>query len=299
MKTLVTGGTGFIGRRLLGRLDGAVVATRDPERARRTLGEGSPEIRAWDPGSPAPAALFRDIGVVVHLAGEPIAARRWNDKVKRRIRESRVVGTRNLVAGMAAASPRPSLLVSASAVGIYGDRGDEILGETSPPGSDFLAETCLAWESEALRAREIGMRVVTVRTGIVLGRGGGALARMLPPFRLGVGGRLGSGRQWMSWIHIEDLVGIYLHAVATEGLSGPVNGVAPSPVTNREFTKSLGTAVGRPAVFPAPAVALRLALGELAGVLLGSQRVLPKAAERTGYLFRHPELAGALKDILQ
>lgn len=300
MKTLVTGGTGFIGRRLLGRIEGAVVATRDPARAREILGAGQGlEIRAWDPAGAAPPALFRDVGVVIHLAGEPIAARRWSGAVKRRIVDSRVGGTRNLVAGMAAASPRPRVLVSASAVGFYGDRGDEILDEASPPGPDFLAETCREWESEALRAADLGIRVVTVRTGIVLGRGGGALARMLPPFRLGIGGRLGSGRQWMPWIHIEDLTGLYLHAVATEGISGPVNGVAPNPVRNRDFTKALGVAVGRPAVLPVPAPALRLALGELAEVLLGSQRVHQKATGRSGYAFLHPELAGALKDIVQ
>lgn len=301
MRTLVTGATGFIGSRLLARLERPVAAARDPERARRVL-SGNPglEIRAWNPSAAVPdPSLFRGIDAVIHLAGEPVADRRWNPAVKTRIRDSRVLGTRRLVDALAASPTRPEVLVSASAVGYYGNRDDEILAESSAPGTGFLAKTCQEWEAEAFRAREAGVRVMTVRIGVVLGLGGGALAKMLLPFRLGLGGRLGSGRQWMSWIHADDLVGILLHAAARDDLAGPVNCVSPNPATNRDFTKALGSALGRPALFPVPARALKLAVGEFAEILLGSQRVHPEAARRSGYAFRHPDLAGALKDIFQ
>ncbi len=299
MRTLVTGATGFIGRRLLTRLERPVAAARDPGRAAPLLsGTGGVEIRAWDPSAPSPD-LFRDIDTVIHLAGEPVADRRWNAAVKARIRDSRVLATRNLVGALSAAPARPRVLVAASAVGYYGDRGDEILEESAPPGDGFLADTCRDWEAEALRARAAGLRVVTVRIGIVLGRNGGALARMLLPFRLGIGGRLGSGRQWMPWIHIDDLVGILLHAAARDDLSGAVNGVSPDPATNRDFTRSLGAALSRPTLFPVPASALKLAVGEFAGILLASQRAVPGEALRSGYAFRHPALAPALSDILR
>ncbi len=300
MRALVTGATGFLGPRLVSRLARPVVATRDPERARRLLsGRADPEIRAWDPDAGLlPADLFRGVDTIFHLAGEPVAGRRWSPAVKARIRDSRVLGTRRLVDAMAGETARPRVLVSASAVGYYGDRGDEILDESSPPGTDFLAQVCRDWESEALRARDLGIRVATVRIGIVLGRGGGALAKMLLPFRMGLGGRLGSGRQWMPWIHVDDLVGILLHAAGRDDLAGAVNGVAPGPVTNRDFTGALGTALGRPALLPAPAFALKLAVGEFADILLGSQRAAPRAAERAGYAFLHPALGPALKNIL-
>ena len=297
MRALVTGATGFVGRRLLARLARPVVLTRDPERAKRALGDL--EIHRWDPvAGPPPEAAFRGVEAVFHLAGESVAQGRWNAAKKARIRDSRVVGTRNLVAAIGSLREKPRVLVSASAVGWYGSRGDEVLDESSAPGRDLIAEVCREWEAEADRARGFGVRVVRSRIGIVLGREGGAVARMVPPFRLGLGGRLGSGTQWMPWIHMDDVVGLLLHAAEVGGVEGPVNGVAPNPATNREFTRTLASALHRPAFFPVPAFALRLALGEFATMLLASQRILPRAAERTGYRFRHPLLAEALGAIL-
>jgi uncharacterized protein (TIGR01777 family) len=297
MKALVTGATGFIGRRLLARLPGAVVLTRDPEHARRSLPHGVTPIR-WDPVQTLPPAeAFQGVDVVFNLAGEPVA-QRWTDERKVRMRESRVTGTRNLVEGMRGLQSRPKALVSASAVGYYGNRGNETLDESSPPGSDFLADLCRAWEAETARAAEIGVRPVCLRFGIVLGRDGGALAKMLPPFRLGLGGRLGSGEQWMPWIHVDDVVGIAMHAAEKNDLSGPVNAVGPAPATNAEFTRTLGDVLHRPAIFPVPAPALRIVAGEMSAVLLSSQRVFPRVAERSGYTFRHPTLEGALRTAL-
>jgi hypothetical protein len=234
---------------------------------------------------------------VVHLAGEPIA-QRWTAAAKQRIRESRVEATRRLVAQLAKLERAPRVLVAASAIGIYGSRGDEVLTEASAPGSDFLAEICVAWEQAAREAAALGIRVVSVRFGIVLGREGGALARMLPPFRLGVGGRLGSGRQWMSWIHLEDALGLLEFALGRDALAGPLNATAPNPVVNAEFTRRLAAALHRPAFTPAPAFALKLMFGEMAGMLLNGQRVEPRAALAAGYTFRYPELAPALNQLL-
>jgi uncharacterized protein (TIGR01777 family) len=293
MKTLLTGATGLIGRELVGRLEEPVVLSRDAERARKRL--AGVEAHTWAPESgPPPASAFQGVEVVFNLAGEPVAEGRWTDERKRRIRGSRVLGTRNLVAGLAGLTSRPRVLVSASAVGYYGDRGDQILDETSSPGHGFLADVCVEWEREALAAERLGIRVVCVRTGIVLARGGGALAKMLTPFRMGAGGKLGTGRQWMSWIHLDDEVGILLHAMKDARLHGPINAVGPRPVTNAEFTRALGHAMHRPAFLPMPKTALRLALGEMSEIVTASQRVLPREAERTGYTFKHPELAGAL-----
>lgn len=297
MKTLLTGATGLIGRELVARLGGAVVLSRDPERARRTL--PGVEAHAWAPeAGPPPAEAFQGVEAVFNLAGEPVGEGRWTAERKRRIRDSRVLGTRNLVAGLATLERRPRVLVSASAVGYYGDRGDEILDETSPPGRGFLADVCAEWEREAMAAERLGVRVVCVRTGIVLARGGGALAKMLTPFRMGVGGRLGDGRQWMPWIHVDDEVGLLLHARNDARIQGALNAVGPRPVTNAELTRELGRALHRPALLPVPKTALRLAFGEMSEILTASQRVLPKEAERTGYAFEHPELAGALAALL-
>lgn len=294
MRALVTGATGFIGRQLLERLDSAVVLSRNPEQARSTFPKA--EVLRWDPmAGPPPADAFRGVEAIFHLAGEPVAEGRWNAAKKQRLRDSRVIGTQHLVQGLEASSERPPVLVSASAVGFYGSRGDEVLDESAAPGNDFLAELCKAWEASAQPARASGVRVVNPRIGIVLGPSGGALAKMLTPFKLGVGGRLGSGKQWMPWIHLDDMVGILLHAVTHTEVEGPINGAAPNPATNRDFTKTLAGVLHRPAIFPAPAFALRLALGEFADVLLGSQRVVPTAAQRTGYVFQHPDLADALR----
>ncbi|HLK10526.1 MAG TPA: TIGR01777 family oxidoreductase [Candidatus Binatia bacterium] len=288
MRVVVTGATGLIGRALCRALAGAGHAPAGV--GRRPALVPAPTV-TWDRLGEA----LRDAQAVVNLAGEPIAARRWTRAQKARIRDSRVLATRALVEGMAAASPRPTVLVSASAVGWYGPRGDEPLDETAAPGEGFLAEVCRAWEGEALRAEALGVRVVLLRIGVVLAPDGGALARMLIPFRAGLGGPLGNGRQWVSWVHRDDVVGLVLAALATDVWRGPVNATAPAPVTNRDFARALGRVLGRPAVLPAPALALRLALGEMASMLLTGQRVLPKVAEERGYAFRHPGLAAALE----
>ncbi|MBS0207399.1 MAG: TIGR01777 family oxidoreductase [Planctomycetes bacterium] len=297
MRALVTGATGFIGRALVARLGEVVVVSRDAARAKQAFPQA--ETFAWDPmREPLPAAALRDVEVVFHLAGDSVAEGRWTAEKKRRIRESRTLGTANLVRGIEASTARPRVLVSASAVGYYGSRGDEVLEETSSPGHDFLADVCVEWEQSAAAGEKLGVRVANPRTGIVLGRGGGALSKMLLPFKLGAGGRLGSGRQWMPWIHLADLVGIFLHAATSDQVRGAINGVAPNPVTNIEFTKTLARALHRPAIMPAPEFALKLAIGEFAEVLLGSQRVVPRVAEQTGYRFQFPTLEGALGEIL-
>ncbi len=304
-RLVVTGATGFVGRRLLGALapTGAWELTalgRDPDRARRAL---PPEVRVvgWTPGrGPAPLDALRGRDLVVHLAGEPVGEGRWTEARRARIRDSRVHGTRGLVLALAALPPgeRPRALLSASAVGVYGTRGDELLPEGAPAGAGFLADVCRAWEAEASAAEALGVRVVLLRIGIVLGPGGGALARMAPLFRLGLGARLTlSGAQWVPWIHIDDVVGLALHAARTEGLRGPLNVVAPAPVRNRDLTRALALDAGRPALLAVPGPALRLAVGGLASVLTASQRCAPEAALAHGYTFRHPALDGALAAI--
>jgi hypothetical protein len=246
---------------------------------------------------PPPASAFEEAGSVVHLAGEPIVARRWSQQQKKLIRDSRVVSTRNLVEGLRRLSAKPASLICGSAVGFYGDRGDELLDERSAGGSGFLTDVCKEWEAEAERAAELSVRVVRLRTGVVLSTEGGALRKMLPAFKAGVAGPLGGGRQWVAWIHIDDIVGIICHAIATTTLAGPVNGTAPEPVTNAEFTKELAAAVHRPAFVPAPAFGLRLVMGEMAEVLLASQRVIPREALDSGYQFKYPTLTGALQSL--
>ena len=295
MNFLLTGATGFIGKRLIARLQEAghrvsLFTRRVEPREDRTIGQ-----YFWDMKGPAPAEPFRDADVVIHLAGEPVG-QRWSDEVKRRIRDSRVLGTRHLIEGMARAERRPSALISSSASGFYGDRGDEMLTESSLPGAGFLPEVCQAWEMEAARAQTLGVRVATIRTGIVLGRGGGALDKMLPPFRMGVGGRLGSGKQWMSWIHLDDLIAMYLFAAANSATQGPLNGVAPEPVRNAEFTKVLARVLHRPAIFPVPEFALQMLFGEMSRILLESQRITPEVAERSGFSWRFARLDEALAD---
>lgn len=299
MRALVTGATGFVGPRLLRLLDRPVVLSRDPDRARRSIGHLAGRIVAWDPlQGPPPSTAFDDVDAVFHLAGESVADGRWTAARKRMIRESRTVGTRHLVQGIGQLSRRPAVLVSSSAVGYYGNRGDDEVVESDPPGRDFLADVCVEWEKEAFAARDLGLRVVAARTGIVLGAGGGALARMLLPFRLGAGGPLGNGRQWMPWIHVTDLARLFAHAAETPSIDGPMNAVAPNPVRNSEFTRALARQLHRPAFLPAPYFGLRLAFGEFAQVLFDSQRVLPQVALRSGFAFRYPDLAMALADIL-
>lgn len=299
MKALVTGGTGFVGRQLLELLDRPTVLSRDVSRGQRAVGQSAGRVVGWDPqAGPPPTEAFEGVDVIFHLAGESVAEGRWTSAQKARIRESRVVGTRNLVAGIARAEPRPRVLVSASAVGYYGDRGEEELTEASAPGNDFLAEVCVEWERAARVAEQHGVRVVLARTGIVLGQGG-ALAKMLTPFRLGAGGPLGNGRQWMPWIHVADLARLYLHAADTTSIQGPMNAVGPHPVRNFEFTKALGRALHRPAFMPAPYLGLRLVFGEFAKVLFASQRVIPRVALDTGFHFEYPQIAAALAEILK
>ena len=294
MRALVTGATGFIGRHLVSKLDRPVVLTRDPDRAREILGSGATAF-AWNPSSgPPPADAFRGIDVVFHLAGENVGEGRWTKKRKAAIREIRVAGTRHLIGGLEALKERPRVLVSVSAVGFYGDRGDEVLDESSAPGGDFLAEVCTAWEAESRKASALGLRVVNPRLGVVLGPGGGALSKMLTPFKLGFGGRLGSGHQWMPWIHRDDAVGLMLLAANSASLSGPLNAVTGA-VSNREFTKALGAALGRWTIFPMPGFMLRIVVGEFAKVLLSSQRVVPRVAEKAGFTWSHSDLLGSLR----
>jgi uncharacterized protein len=297
MRTLVTGATGLIGRQLLRSIENPVVLSRQPSEAERRL--GPVETYLWEPeAGPAPSEAPRGAEAVFNLAGEPVSEGRWTGEKKRRIRDSRVVGTRNLVAGFAALESRPRVLVSASAVGYYGDRGDEELDERSAPGHGFLPKVCADWEREAMVASHLGIRVVAVRIGIVLAADGGALARMLTPFRLGVGGRLASGQQWMPWIHIKDVAGIMLHASRSASIRGPMNAAARRPVTNLDFTRALAHAVHRPALLPIPRAALRIAFGEFGDILIASQRVFPREAEYTGYAFEHSDLGGALDDVM-
>jgi uncharacterized protein (TIGR01777 family) len=303
MKVFLTGATGFLGRALTLALrrDGHTVVAwvRSLEGARAALGDQAELVQAADGarGDADLAAALARCDAVVNLAGEPILAR-WTDARRAALRASRVELTARLVKALASAEPRPRVLVSGSAVGFYGDRGDERLDETSAPGAGFLPELCRDWERAALDAERHGVRVVLVRTGIVLGLDGGALPQMLPPFRLGLGGRLASGRQYMPWIHLEDWVRAVLLALADERVRGPLNLTAPAPVTNREFTRVLAGVVKRPALVPVPALALKTLFGGAASLLLESQRVEPARLAELGFTHAHPTLEGALRDLL-
>lgn len=300
MRIVLTGGTGLIGAHLVrdlgagGAAHELVVLTRDPDRAPAGV-----RAVAWQPlEGPPPAAALRGADAVIHLAGEPIAAGRWSAARRAAIEASRWTGTANLVRGLAAADPRPRALLAGSAVGYYGDRGAEALAEDAAPGSGYLAAVTERWEREAAAAEQLGIRVVYLRTGVVLAREGGALPRMAAPFRAGAGGRLGHGRQWMPWVHVADVVGLIGLALAADGLRGPLNLVAPGAATNAELTRALGRALRRPAFLVVPRVALRLLFGAMSETLLGSQRVVPAAAEQAGYRFRYPRLEAALADLL-
>jgi uncharacterized protein len=300
VRVAVTGATGLIGTRIVRALqargDEVTVLSRDALRAREALGDV--DAHAWTPvDGPAPAAALSGRDGVIHLAGENIA-QRWTEAARRRIHDTRELGTRNLVEGLRAADPRPRVLVSASGVNYYGPRGDEPVTEEAAPGDDFLARLCIAWERAALAASELGLRVVTVRTAIVLDRRAGALGKMLPFFRLGVGGPVAGGRQYMPWIHVDDVVGIYLAALDGDGWSGAVNATAPAPVTNREFSHALGRALRRPAIAPVPELALRVLYGEMADIVVYGQRAVPERAQALGYGFTHPELDEALRSAL-
>ena len=296
MRVSLTGSSGLVGRALAQSLAASGHEVLRLVRSKSGLQSGE---FYWNPQT---GELDRDglegADAVVHLAGETIAAR-WTPARKALIRDSRIWSTRLLAETLGSLQRPPSVFISSSAIGYYGDRGSELLREESSPGSGFLSEVCRAWESETERAEPFGVRVVRLRTGIVLSAAGGALAKMLLAFRLGLGGRLGSGDQYMSWISLEDTVGAITHALLTEKLRGPVNMVAPNPVTNREFTAVLGKVLGRPTIFPVPAFALRLAAGEMGEeLLLSSARVEPAKLKSSGYLFRHPTLEQALRSAL-
>jgi uncharacterized protein (TIGR01777 family) len=302
MNILITGATGFVGRRLCEMLHQAGHTVRALSRDSVAAKQGIPllkEVFPWNPLQELPPLqAFEGCDAVINLAGESIAGR-WTAPKKQLIRDSRVLGTKNLVNALAQLSSRPKVLISASAIGYYGDRGEETLTEDAAPGSDFLAQVCRDWENEALKAESLGMRVVRLRIGLVLGRGGGTLQALLPLFRVGLGGPLGSGRQWWSWIHRDDLCRLIVQILANESISGPVNATAPQPVRQKEFAQVLGRVLRRPAFLPTPAFALKIALGEFADGILASQRALPRRAQEMGYRFQFEELEGALREILQ
>lgn len=298
MRVLLTGASGLVGSAisdaLLLRGDQVVGLTRDTGRARKT----NPTVE-WHQWSPAlerpPAAAFDSVEAVINLAGETIG-QRWNDEVKERIKSSRETATRNLVHGMESSDPRPQILISASAVGYYGDRGEAIIDESAPAGDDFLAQLCVRWEQAARDAERTGTRVAIMRNGHVLDSRGGLLGKMLTPFKLGVGGPIGSGEQYMPWIHIDDIVALYLWALDDELARGTFNASAPEPVTNRELSQALGRALGRPAVLPAPKLALKAMLGsEMAENITFSQRAVPRRALDEGFKFRHTEIDEAMR----
>lgn len=299
MRVAVTGATGFVGTRLVAALtdrgDDVTVLSRNANRARDQLGV---DAVAWDWRSgPAPVEALAGRDVVVHLAGEPVS-QRWNEAVKERIRDSRERGTSELVAGLAAADPRPPRLVCASACAYYGAHGDEVVDESSPAGDDFLADVCVRWERAADAASDLGVDVVKVRTGITLHAGSGVLASMLPPFRLGLGGPLAGGRQYVPWIHHADLLGLYLRAIDASDFSGPINGSAPAPLTNREFSKALGRALHRPAVVPVPGIAAKIVAGAVAEYALSGVRMVPGRAGELGYAFAYADVESALAETL-
>jgi uncharacterized protein (TIGR01777 family) len=295
MHVLLTGGTGFIGHALGTHLLQAghalSVLTRDPIRARARVPAAARVLATLDEA--------RDVEAVVNLAGEPLMAGRWNAERKAEFRRSRLGTTQALIAWMARQSARPRVLVSGSAIGYYGPRDDEALDESAMPGDDFAAQLCRDWETEAMQAEGLDVRTCRVRTGIVLAADGGALAKMLPPFRLGAGGPMGDGRQWMSWIHRDDLVRMITWLLDSDRAGGAYNGTAPAPVTNREFARTLGKTLRRPAMLPTPAFVLKAGFGEMAQLLLTGQRVLPAHALAEGFVFRFPTLTDALDDLLR
>lgn len=296
-KLFITGASGFVGRSLLPALK---VEGYEVVALSRKVRDTSSGVR-WVLGDPVtPDDWQREVDGafgLINLAGEPIIGKRWTPEQKKALRDSRVVTTQNLVAAIAQAKRKPSVLVSASAIGLYPKNEETELDETSSPASDFLGMLCQEWEDAAKVAEIHGVRVVLLRIGVVLGRDGGALERMLPVFKWGLGGPLGSGNQWFSWIHVADVVGLILWALSSESVQGPVNAVAPHPVRMRDFAATLGKVLNRPAFLPAPAFALNLVLGESAQVILDGQRVLPKVARQQGYTFRFPDLEGALRDL--
>lgn len=297
MKILVTGATGLVGSELVPAL------TRQEHEVYRLTHSKPKEANdiVWNPShQELPKARIEGTEVVVHLAGANIAGKRWTPKVKEELRSSRLDGTKLLCETIGSMQSPPKTLICASAIGYYGNRGSELLNETSAPGTGFLADLCKDWEAACEPARAKGIRVVNLRIGVILTPKGGALAKMLPPFKMGVGGIMGSGNQYWSWISLVDVIGVIQHCLTYDKISGPVNTTAPRPVTNLEFTKALGSVLGRPTLIPMPAFAARLALGEMADdLLLASARVMPNRLSETGYQFQHSALEPALRDLLQ
>ena len=299
MRVVVTGATGTLGRAvvaaLAGRGDEVVALSRDAASARERLGPGV-EVQTWSrpKADPAPAGALDGAGGVVHLLGEPVA-QRWSDAARREIRESRVLSTRMLVEGLRMAQRRPGVLVAQSASGYYGPRGEEIVDESEPAGDDFLATVCVDWEAAARAAEDLGLRVPITRTGVVLSDSGGALEKMLPPFKLGVGGPVAGGRQYVPWIHAEDIVGGLLCCLDEDAATGPVNLSAPEPVTNAELSKMLGRVLRRPAVAPVPALAIKALYGEMSQIVTTGVRMVPARLAELGYSFARPDLEDALR----
>jgi uncharacterized protein (TIGR01777 family) len=296
VRYLITGASGFIGSKLVKMLLSQGHSVNYLGRRRSTSLDSRAAFHCWDAGKKPPLNSVPTVDAILHLAGEPVA-QRWTREVKERIYNSRVEGTRKLVSAIGELQHKPAVLITASAVGYYGDRGDEVLTEDSAPGKDFLAQLCVDWEKEAIRAHEFGVRGVRIRIGIVLGRDGGALKQMLMPFRIGIGGRLGNGRQWMPWIHVDDLLRLFVFAAENTAIEGALNGSSPEPVTNAEFTRHLARALHRPAIFPVPKFALKIAFGELANFMLASARVVPEASTRSGFKFAYPELGAAFETL--
>ena len=306
MRVFVTGGTGLVGRRLVRQLrqrgDEAVILTRRPGEA-RSLFDRDVSLIEGDPMRPGGwTDVVGDCDAVIHLAGENIFGRRWNKRFKQLLYDSRIVSTQHMVEALRQkprrADGQPKALVNASAIGYYGPRGDEELTEDSTPGDDFLAKLCIDWEQAARGAESVGVRVAMIRVGVVLDRAGGALAKLLPIFKLGFGGPVGSGRQWMSWIHHADLVGLFLLALDNPRATGPINGTAPHPATNRDFGRALGHVLHRPSFLWTPGLAVRLTVGEAAALVTTGQRVLPRRALELGYTFQYPTVESALAEIL-
>lgn len=301
MKVMVTGATGFVGKELIKKLNEKgheiMVLTRNPDTARFHLPVHC-GIRYWNPVSHGiPPSTLKGVDAVINLAGEGIADGRWSPERKRKLAQSRVLSVRRLIDAMNYMNNKPKVFVSASAIGFYGDRGDELLDESSSEGKGFLSEVCRGWENEIIKAKDLGIRTIAFRIGVVLGHDGGAMSKMLPPFKLGVGGRLGSGSQWMSWIHINDLVNMMVHAIENPSIDGIYNAVSPNPVRNRRFTRILGQVLKRPTIFPVPKFVLKIILGELSELLLGSQRVIAKKFSDTGFEFKYPQIQEALQEV--
>lgn len=300
MKVLVTGATGFVGKKVVEQLitngDEVYVLTRNIPKAILTLGKECKYFQWADTTLPPTEEAFEGIDGVINLLGEGIAEKRWSEEQKKKIYDSRIVSTRNLINVIKSRSTKPSFFISASAVGVYGDRGNEELTEQSSLADDFLARVCKDWEKEALRAKDIGLRVAIIRTGVVLGKNGGALKKMLPIFKLGAGGPVGKGSQYMSWIHVDDLAKMYVQSAKDSSVEGVFNGTAPQPVTSKEFAKTLGKVLKRPAFAPAPSLALKLVFGEMSQVLLDGQKVIPRRFQQIKFDFKFPNLEQALWD---